>query len=94
MKTAMSWLTTLGGGEMWRLFIWFLTWLSADPNDLDIAHARSSAAISAARASMNPTRMCCGLCEGGVITYPDGTTSICPCPDTCPCKECKECRID
>jgi len=81
---------------MWRMFIWFLTWLSADPDGLDIAHARSSAAISAARASMNPTPAtdCCGLCEGGVITHQDGHTTICPCPEDCPCKECKECGTD
>ena len=43
---------------------------------------------------MHPKLACCGECDSGVITHPDGTTAICPCPEDCACKECKECRID
>lgn len=30
---------------------------------------------------------CCGNCVGGIVTHADGHTTLCPCPDDCPCKK-------
>lgn len=85
---------------LWRWFVAFLVWLSADPVEVDLEHPRAAAAVSAARASMEtdaapvppappgPTPgKCCGECNGkGVIIHGDGHRTPCPCPASCPCK--------
>ena len=37
---------------MWRALIYGLTWLAGEPGEMDVAHARAAASVSAARASM------------------------------------------
>lgn len=87
---------------MWRWLIWFLTWLSSDPRDLAVGHARAAASISAARSTMlaggEPTPApegCCSECNNtGWITHGDGHRTQCPCPSDCPCKQPKDVKCE
>ena len=92
---------------LWRWFVAFLVWLSADPAEIDLEHPRAAAAVHAARASMahdagpappapTPTPPkpgeCCGDCKGtGWIVHGDGHRTACPCPPSCKCKGGKGC---
>lgn len=83
----------------WRWLIAFLTWLSADPQAVDLEHPRAAAAVSAARASMvvdsspapSPAPVACDCgqtCVRGVWK-PDGRVEqIC----RCQCDRCKRSR--
>lgn len=87
--------------SLWRWLIAFLTWLSADPQAVDLEHPKAAAAVSAARASMlvdaprppvptpTPQDCHCGqTCKNGVWK-PDGRVEqIC----RCPCERCKKQR--
>ena len=79
--------------SLWRWLIAFLTWLSADPQAVDLEHPKAAAAVSVARASMlhdappppapAPQACDCGkTCVRGVWK-PDGRvqqTCKCACP--------------
>lgn len=88
---------------LWRYLIAFLTWLSADPQAVDLEHPKAAAAVSAARASMlveatppapapQPTPQACDCgqtCVRGVWK-PDGRVEqIC----RCQCDRCKRSRV-
>jgi hypothetical protein len=79
---------------LWRWFVAFLVWLSADPIEIDLEHPRAAAAVAAARASMAhdtapvppppgpkpPAPGKCQDCNGtGWITHGDGHKTRCPC---------------
>ncbi len=79
---------------LWRWFVAFLVWLSADPIEIDLEHPRAAAAVAAARASMGhdlapvppppgpkpPAPVKCQDCNGtGWITHGDGHKTRCPC---------------
>jgi hypothetical protein len=79
---------------LWRWFVAFLVWLSADPVEIDLEHPRAAAAVAAARASMGhdlapvppppgpkpPAPGKCQDCNGtGWITHGDGHKTRCPC---------------
>ena len=37
---------------VYRYLLWCLTWLAGEPGEMDLAHAKAAASVSAARASM------------------------------------------
>lgn len=84
------------------LMVW-LTWLAADPAQIDAEPPKAAAAVAVARSSMvtaapTPTPTpdddddkCCSDCGGtGKITHADGHVTPCPCPVTCACKQRKD----
>lgn len=85
--------------SLWRWLISLLVWLSAEPDAMDLEHAKAAAAVSAARASMvtaapappapAPTDCDCGqTCVNGVWK-PDGRVEqVC----RCNCERCKRQR--
>lgn len=83
---------------MWRTILAWLTWLSADPAEIDREAPRASAAVSVAYAAFAteqspqpkpqpPKPGCCTDCGGkGYILHGDGHRTACPCPPSCKCK--------
>lgn len=83
---------------LWRWLVSVLVWLSADPQQLELEHARSAAAVHLAAATLRrdatpPTPppapqecACGGTCVNGQWK-PDGKIVMpCPCPKACKCK--------
>lgn len=81
---------------VYRWIMWILTWLSADPGQIERERPRASACVAVARASLLAERpapspdvaecVCGGTCKNGVWK-PDGRIEQpCPCPKTCKCK--------
>lgn len=85
---------------MWQTIIAWLTWLAADPAQIDREAPRASAAVSVAYATFavdkapqpapeppKPKPGCCTDCGGkGYIVHGDGHRTPCPCPASCSCK--------
>ena len=80
---------------IWRWFVSWLVWLSADPAEIDRQAPRAAAAVAAARASMTPDEspapppapvecVCGRTCVNG-YWKPDGRI-LQPCP--CKCSRC------
>jgi hypothetical protein len=79
--------------KLWNWLLWFLTWLSSDPRDVDQAAATASASLTLARSSLavdaapqpgppappKPDEKCRQCNGSGWIVQPDGHRTKCPC---------------
>jgi hypothetical protein len=75
----------------WTWFLGFLVWLSADPNAVERERPLAAAAVTLARASMEPDRpqpKRCAACDGKGYTLRNGSRWQCPACKGCPDGQC------
>jgi hypothetical protein len=77
---------------IWHWIVGFMVWLSAEPNAIERERPAAAAAVTLARASMEPDRPArrrCQACDGKGFTVKNGARWKCQACNGCPDGQCK-----